>query len=203
MHHSLRLLRPVCAATAVALVSTLLISCGGRYIETAGTDTIVSVDQINIQDWSMAADEMVQSLLTSGMLERAPTQPATLAVSRIVNNTTEQVDADYLTRRIRVALNQSGKVMTTTTIGLGDVVEDPLARKLAREYEESGDEQVIRPRPYFTLSGKLLEDRARAGRTRQVTYTFQLALTEVDTGLAVWEDVKDITKQGRRPSVGW
>ena len=38
---------------------------------------------------------------------------------------------------------------------------------------------------------------------RQTTYTFQLSLTTVRDGLAVWEDETQITKQGQRSSVGW
>lgn len=173
------------------------------YIDSTGTRTIVSLDQINIQDWANAGDQMVNSLLASGVLNRAPEQPAVLAISRIVNNTTQQVDTDFLTRRIRVALNKSGKAVTTTTFGPGGAVEDELALE-AGEYQRFVEgESAPRPLPYFTLSGKLLENRAQAGSTRQVTYVFQLALTEVRTGLAVWEDEVMITKQGQRASVGW
>ena len=66
----------------------------------------------------------------------------------------------------------------------------------------AGQTQVTRL-PYYTLSGKLLEDRAQAGKVKQVTYTFQLSLTTVKDGLAVWEEEKQITKQGTRSSVGW
>jgi PBP1b-binding outer membrane lipoprotein LpoB len=33
--------------------------------------------------------------------------------------------------------------------------------------------------------------------------SFQLSLTTVKDGLAVWEEEKQITKQGTRSSVGW
>lgn len=174
-----------------------------RYVDSKGTSTIVSLDQIDIQDWNKAADEMVASLLASGVLERAPEQPAVLAISRIVNNTQQQVDTDSLTRKIRVALNQSGKTITTTTLGLGGKAEDPLAKEAAEMQAMLGGQKKATTLPYYTLSGKLLEDRTRAGKTRQVTYTFQLALTTVRDGLAIWEDEKQITKQGSRPSVGF
>ena len=191
----------LCLAAAGALGTFAFTGCqtGARYVESQGTDTIVSLDQIDIQDWNRAADEMVQSLLDSGVLERSPELPAIMAVSRIVNDTQQQIDTDSLVKKIRVALNQSGKVVTTTTVGLGGVVDDPLALEL----KQQAGEGAIRPMPFFTLSGKLLEDRARAGSTRQVTYTFQLSLTTVRDGLAVWEDEKQITKQGRRATVGW
>ncbi|MDP0495486.1 MAG: penicillin-binding protein activator LpoB [Verrucomicrobiota bacterium JB024] len=165
-----------------------------KYVDSAGPRTIVSVDEINIQDWSSASDQMIDSLLSSGVLERAPSQPAVLAVSRIINDTRTHVDTDLLTKRIRIALNRSGKAMTTTTIDVLASPEDPLAAAVS---------QKAAPTPFFSLSGKILEVNARAGDTKQVTYVFQLSLTEITTGLAVWEDQVEITKQGSRASVGW
>jgi PBP1b-binding outer membrane lipoprotein LpoB len=120
-----------------------------------------------------------------------------------VNNTQQQVDTDSLTKKIRVALNQSGKVITTTTLGLGGKVEDPLAKESAEMAAMMAGQKQVTRLPYYTLSGKVLEDRAQAGKVKQVTYTFQLSLTTVKDGLAVWEEEKQITKQGTRSSVGW
>lgn len=194
----------------VFIVSLLVVGCASNraprdavYIDSTGQRTVVSLDQINIQDWSLAADELVASLLNSQVLDRAPQQPAVLAISRIVNNTTQQVDTDFLTRRVRIALNQSGKALTTTTFGRAGQVEDELARETGEMQRFMEDDAAPMPIPSFSLSGKLLEDRAQAGRTRQVTYVFQLAMTDIRTGLAMWEDEVMITKQGERAAVGW
>ena len=96
--------------------------------------TIVTTD-INIQDFSYAAEDMIKSLLASGALDKTQIQPAMLAISRIVNNTTQQIDTDLLIKKIRVALNQSGKALTTTTIGIGGIAEDPLAQGIQQEKE--------------------------------------------------------------------
>lgn len=184
----------------------LLTGCGSNavYVDSGGPETVVSLDSINIQDWSRAADEMVESLLNSGVLEQSPRQPAVLAISRIVNNTTQVVDTDMLTGKIRADLNRTGKVLTSTTVGLGGRAQDPLARE-AQELARfsAGERAPSNDMPDYTLSGKIMEDQVRAGRTRQTTYIFQLALTDVRRGLAVWEDERQITKQGTRPSVGW
>lgn len=197
-----RLLALYAVVTPAAL---FLAGCetGATYTDSKGTGTIVSLDQIDIQDWNRAADEMVASLLASGVLERAPEQPAVMAVSRIVNNTMQQIDTDSLTKKIRIELNRSGKTITTTTLGLGGRAEDPLAKEAAEMQAMLDGQKKATTLPYYTLSGKLLEDRARAGSTRQVTYTFQLSLTTVKDGLAVWEDEKQITKIGKKPSVGF
>ena len=186
-------------------VSVLLIFGGGathtRYVETTGPRTIVTTD-INIQDFSYAAEDMIKTLLASGALDKTQIQPAMLAISRIVNNTTQQVDTDLLIKKIRVALNQSGKALTTTTMGVGGIAEDPMAQGIQQEKEFYTDKKEPQRMPDFTLSGKIIEKRDRQDDVRQVTYAFQLSLTD-NNGLAVWEDEKEISKQSKRGVIGW
>ena len=173
-----------------------------HYVETGGHENVVNVGQINIQDYIQAANAATGDLLASGALDRVATPPAVLAISRIVNNTGQQIDTALLTKKIRIALLNSGKAQTTTTMGLGGTAEDPMAKGLQQENEFMNDQKVTR-KPDFTLSGKIIETTARAGSTRQATYSFQLSLTDARTGLAVWEGEKEITKQGTRSSVGF
>jgi len=191
---------PIPLALALALALTGCYHRDARHVESGGPRTIVSVGEIDIQDWNRAANEMVESMLASDAFQRE-SAPAVLAMSRIVNNTTRRVDIDLLTRKIRVQLNQSDVARTTTVGGLGEA-EDPLAKQIR---EQEGKKK---PRPDFTLSGKISQVRADADRTfradvKQTTYVFQLSLTDVDSGLAVWEDERQITKQGSRDKVGW
>ena len=172
-----------------------------RYVEPTGPRTLVT-SEINIQDFSYAAEEMIKSLLVSGALDKSPQQPAVLAISRIINNTTQQIDTDMLTKKIRVALNQSGKVLTTTTIGIGGIAEDPLAQGMQQEKEFYADKKEPQRIPDYSLSGKIIEKRDRQDNVRQFAYIFQLSLTD-GRGLAVWEEEKEIVKQGKRGVIGW
>lgn len=173
-----------------------------HYIQTGGRESLVTVNSINIQDFIQAANNATSDLLASGALDKVPNPPAVLAISRIVNNTGQQIDTDLLTKKIRVALLNSGKAQTTTTLGLGGAAEDPMAKGLQQENEFKSDQKVTRT-PDFTLSGKIIQTIARDGNTSQSTFSFQLSLTDAKTGLAVWEGEKEITKQGARPSVGF
>jgi penicillin-binding protein activator len=195
-----KILLPLLAA-AIPLVGA---GCAtdAHYVQTGGSESVVSLGQINIQDYIQAASDMTGKLLASGALDRVATPPAVLAISRIVNNTGQQIDTDLLTKKIRVAVLDSGKALTTTTMGLGGTAEDPLAKGLQQENEFKNDVKVTRT-PDFTLSGKIIQLAVRAGDTRQSTYSFQLSLTDSKTGLAVWEGEKEITKQGTRSSVGF
>ncbi len=175
---------------------------GAHYVQTGDQHNIVSLGQINIQDYIQAANDMTGKLLASGALDRVANPPAVLAISRIVNNTGQQIDTDLLTKKIRVSVLESGKALTTTTLGLGGSAEDPMAKGLQQENEFKNDVKATRT-PDFTLSGKIIELTARASNTRQTTYSFQLSLTDAKSGLAVWEGEKEITKQGTRASVGF
>lgn len=194
-----KIILPVMLATGVAFVTGC--STNAHYVETGGRESVVSVGKINDQDFIAAANAATQELLSSGVLDRVKNPPAVLAMSRIVNNTGQQIDIDLLTKKIRVALLQSGKAVTTTTFGLGGKAEDPLAQGIQQQQEFMNDTKTTRL-PDFTLSGKIIENTAKAGNTRQSTYSFQLSLTD-QQGLALWEGEKQITKQGSQNSVGF
>lgn len=178
-----------------------LAACSGpktTYVDPGSSRLVTTTEGVNIQDFAQAADAMVNSLIDQqvnpGQLQSGvPGQPALLAISRIQNNTGQQLDTDLLVRKIRIALLRTGKVQTSTTIAFGGP-EDPLAAEEAPNTNR---------RPDYTLSGKIIEDRTQAGNVRQSSYIFQLALTQVGQGIAVWEDEKTIVKQGGRPSVGF
>jgi hypothetical protein len=197
-------MKPIVFSLLLAITASMLATgCGtpARRIETGGRDSITSVEQIDIQDFITAAEASVNKLLASGALDRVSTPPAVLAVSLIRNETGKQFDTDLLTKKIRVKLNASGKALTTTTVGVGGKAEDPLAKGLQSEREFLEDKKVTRP-PDFSLSGKIIETRAKAGNVKQSTFSFQLSLTD-NRGLALWEGEEEITKQGKRPAVGF
>ncbi len=184
------------------LSAALFAGCATQatHVESQGNQTLVTVNKINMQDWYTAADKMINSLLGSGKVQTNGDRPAIMAISRIVNDTTQQIDIDMLTKKMRVALNQSGKINTTTVYGLGGA-EDPLAKAAAEKQAFINNEKVTKKYDY-TLSGKIHEERTNIGRLHEASYIFQLSLTDAN-GIAVWEEEVPITKQGKGKAVGW
>jgi hypothetical protein len=195
----------------IALFALLLSGCGSsapnsaQYVDPNGPRTIVSLNQIDIQDFNTAANAMVQSMLASPQFNNAlaqlPSLPAVLAVSKITNDTTQQFDTDLLTQNILVALNASGKIVTTTTFGPNP--QDKMAQQAGNMQAFLNGQQAPTRIPDFTLTGKILISTAKAGDVYQRSYIFQMALTSIRTGTAVWLDQKTITKQGQKPAIGW
>ena len=175
------------------------------YIDSQGPGTLIVGNQVTITDFYMAADDMVDSMISSGVFNNTQKQRSILAISRIINDTREQFDTDQLVKKIRVALNQTGKVVTTSIIGLGGRVEDELAAEIHSTKKIMQNKASISDTtPDFTLSGKIIQPPiARSGNRRQNSYIFQLSLTDTTSGLALWEDEKTITKQYNKAAVSW
>ena len=58
--------------------------------------------------------------------------------------------------------------------------------------------------PDYTLYAKLIQQTDRNSKLTQNTYSFQMSLVQVKTGLTVWEDEKQISKQTKaKGALGW
>lgn len=181
--------------TAVA-GAALFTGCAtdAHYVKTGDREQVISLGQINIQDYANAASLAVKKLLESGAIDKVANPPALLEISRIINNTGQQVDTDLLTKKISIALLQSGKAQTK--------IVDKQTKGYQQETEFMNDQKATRL-PDFTLSGKIIETVDRAGSTTRTTYSFQLSLNDPKAGVQVWEDEEEIGKQGTRSSVGF
>ncbi|MCX5651797.1 MAG: penicillin-binding protein activator LpoB [Planctomycetota bacterium] len=194
----------------IAIVATLplaLVGCQkAQYVDPKGNDLIVNADRMNIQDWNLLADQVVQSMVNSGVLARLPNQPAGVLLNPVINTTTQQFDTDGIMKKIRISLLNTGRCEVIMTAGPGGRAEDKIAQDAqALKDFQSGKDNQVNPNnvPDATLTAKLIEDRARSGSTRQVAYVLQMSLTNTTTGRAVWEGEASVIKQGQRSSVGF
>lgn len=193
--------------TLLITAALALVGCEtpATYVDPNAGAGIVSIDQVNIQDFANAADGMLQSLYDSPAFVGAKAKDGgspVLMVGRVRNDTAGNFDTDLLVKRLTTSVTRSGKARVAKAAGFGGAEDQAAAEARKAAAAESG-QSAAAIIPDFTLSGKILEVRAQAGSTKQVSYVFQLSLTEVKTGLAVWEDEKQITKQGKKNSVGF
>jgi len=202
----MKLTAPSKLATVLAVGSLLMLTGCESPTETRTVDAkgpeVINTAAINTQDWANASDQLLASLLSSEALNNAPRTPAILAVDRIINNTQLMVDTDLLIKKIRVGLTQTGKIAVTNTLGLG---ERAVVASEAAEFEEMQSGKKAKTLvPDFTLYAKLIQQTDRNSKLTQNTYSFQMSLVQVKTGLTVWEDEKQITKQTKaKPALGW
>lgn len=172
-------------------------------------DNNASIMGLDYRDFEQAASEAVNDMIASGAVSKPDGGRYVLVISRILNDTMQNIDTDQLVKKIRVELLRSGKVVTTTAVGLNGA-EDPMvaaARKL-RKSKEVNQRGVARKgqiiAPDLSLSGKILQRTNRIdSSTDQVEYFFMLTLTDINTGLAFWEGETPIIKRGDAGTVSW
>ncbi len=190
----------------------LLISCGerrpvgraadARYLEDGSNKGLVNLDKINSQDFTRAANQLIGDLLTSGALTKAPTQPAILHVGEVRNDTQTYFDTDLLLQGMKRDLIATDRVRISTTAGPGGKGTDSYAQEVRENLDAEG-KKINRPRPYFSLSGKIIEETSRVDKVTQKDFYFLLTLTEIDSGTGVWFGRELITKQGSRGAIGF
>lgn len=172
----------------------------------AGGETTFGLDY---RDFEYSAKRAMDSFLSSP-LSRKPgtTAPWVMAISRIINDTTLNIDTDQLVKKIRIALLNSGRVITTTAVAAGGP-EDALSAQV-RDLAESDlfnqdtvAKQGTMVAPDLSLSGKIIQRTNRVGGKQQVDYYFQLTATDIATGLAYWEFEEVIAKLGSNKSFSW
>lgn len=176
---------------SLLLASALLIvGCGtpASYKDPNGRDLVVSLEKVNIQDFANAGSAMLQSMVQSKAFDRK--DPPVLQLGQILNDTTNNFDTSLLLSKITMPLVNAGRIQLLES--------DPVA-SAARAATPGAKVPVAE----FVLKGKILEDRANAGSTRQASYIFQLTLVDVRTSLAVWAKEETVTKAGSKNSIGF
>lgn len=165
---------------------------------------------LDYRDFEDAASNAVQSLLGSGAVTNPAGGRYVLMISRIVNDTMQRIDTDQLIKKIRIELLNSGRVVITTAVS-GAGAEDSASfdvRSDLRGNDEFDQSRVQRKgtlvAPDISLSGKILQRNITIDRRKQqVEYYFQLTLTDLATGLAVWENEYPIIKRTSGRSAAW
>jgi len=196
---------------SVGLGTILLTGCATETVNIdMNHDKGKAVMGLDYRDFQASAQEMVESMIASGALNKKGGGRYVLVVSRIINDTMQHIDTDQLVKKIRIGLLRSGKVVVTTAIGANGP-EDTMAmqtRKNLRGNAEFNQRTVAGKgnmiAPDLSLSGKIIQRNIRVdSSTQRAEYYFQMTLTDINTGLAFWEDERVIGKQGSNKSVAW
>ncbi len=165
---------------------------------------------LDYRDFEEAASDAVQSMISSGAVDNPAGGRYVLMISRIINDTMQRIDTDQLIKKIRIELLNSRKVVVTTAVS-GSGAEDSASfdvRQDLRGNAEFDQSRVQRTgtmvAPDISLSGKILQRNLSIDRrNQQIEYYFQLTLTDLETGLAIWEDEYPIIKQTTSRRAGW
>lgn len=192
--------------SAVAFLAMVLTGCGieAHYIDPTGDDALVTVSSVDPVEWIRVASQAADSLVASGALRRSDGQAPVVMVSRIRNYTLLHLETSLLTGRLRQAILKSGQATVSSAVGYGGNVDLAVRRIRDKENDDIFNQDTVQKRgtviaPNFSLGGMIVQQTAYSGRTEESYYMFHLTLTDLATGVAVWETNIDFAKQATRP----
>ena len=184
-----------------------LCACGGtRVVDLNDKDDVATMQhvmELEYRDWTNTAEKMTESMIKSGVL-KSESKPV-IAIADIVNDTTQRFDTDILTKKIRTTLLKSGTVQIATNFSGEDSTSNAVrAQRGNTEYDQN---TIVKSgtlvAPNMSLSGKMLQRNLKlesgwfSAVDTRVEYYLQLTLTDLKTGLSVWEDEQPIVKEGK------
>lgn len=184
----------------------VLAGCGGTHVVDLDNEREVQnmqdVMELEYRDWTKTAENMTDSMLKSNAFSGI-SKPV-IAVADIKNDTMQRFDTDILTKKIRTTILKSGRAQISTNFTGEDKTSDKMrSTRGDAEYDQSTFAQkgtLIAPN--MSLSGKMLQRNLKLNSgwfssvDTRVEYYLQLTLTDLKTGLSVWEDEQPIVKEG-------
>ena len=203
-------MKKILYTTLTIMIAVTIIGCQPA---TRNIDTVNDIGSplmgLDYRDFARAASDMIQSMSRSSALRKPDGGRYVMATSNIKNDTMLRIDTDQLMAKIQEDLLNSGRVVFTSSIGSGDSVEEMIlkARKLRSDPEynvQTVQEEGRLIAPDLSISGKILQKNMDYNKnTQQVEYYFQLRITDLETGLVIWQRETVIGKRGSDKSVPW
>ena len=188
--------------TLFIFLPLLLTSCGttAHLIEVGSDEELTTISSIDPRDWQKAAADSIGSMLESGVLKRPDGRKNVVMISRIRNYTLQHLESRLLTAKMRQAILASGQAVVTSAIGNSSNVDLAVRRIRDKEYDDLFNQDTVQKRgtvigPDLSLSGSITQQTAVQGRTEESYFVFHLVLTDLKTGLALWENNVEIAKQ--------
>ena len=184
----------------------VLTACGGTHVVDLENQREVAsmqdVMELEYRDWEKAAADMTDSMLKSNALTGV--KKPVIAVANIKNDTMQRFDTDILVKKIRTTILKSGRAQIATNFTGEDTTSNKMrATRENAEYDQSTFANTgTLVAPNMSLSGKMLQRNIKlqsgwfSSVDTRVEYYLQLTLTDLKTGLSVWEDEKPIVKEG-------
>lgn len=184
----------------------ILTACGGTHVVDLENQREVAsmqdVMELEYRDWEKAAADMTDSMLKSNALTGV--KKPVIAVANIKNDTMQRFDTDILVKKIRTTILKSGRAQIATNFTSEDTTSNKMrATRENAEYDQSTFATTgTLVAPNMSLSGKMLQRNIKlqsgwfSSVDTRVEYYLQLTLTDLKTGLSVWEDEKPIVKEG-------
>ena len=164
---------------------------------------------LDYRDFNMAANSAIEEMLADSVFNQPDNHRVILMIGFVANRTMQKIDTDSVIKKIRVALNRSGKAAVSTVIAHGGPESAAASINSSMRDNEDFNQLTIAKKgkfeaPEYELTGKFLQRNVRAGKNHtQAEYYFQLSLTNLTSGVAMFESERRIIKRGTNKTVVW
>ncbi|WP_255835072.1 penicillin-binding protein activator LpoB [Kordiimonas sp. SCSIO 12603] len=187
----------------------VLAACGGQAVHNSAGVATVSQDPsrtgavagvgIEGQDIQAMTDQMMRDMLTNPMLANAANPPAIIVDSGFfVNDSTQRMNKDLITNRLRVNLNRAsmGRMVFVGRNYAGMVQQErSLKREGVVDTATRGTTQAQAGADY-RLGGTIASSDSRDARTgmmqRYTQITFEMV--DLERGVIVWSGIYELSK---------
>jgi penicillin-binding protein activator len=187
-------------------VAFLTLGCGSRqYSKGEYKDPnviILLTDKFSENDLQLIAKKISNSILESTLVKGKDKRPV-FAIERVTNKTSEHIDMESLTDKIKVELIQSGRVLFSDK-GLRENVAQEIEYQGSKYVDPSTAKQVGKQvGADYLLTGNISSIVQEAGKNKLVYYKSTFNLTNLSTNLIEWSDEKELRKAYKKRYVGY
>lgn len=188
------------------LVVFFCVACGSRqYSKGEYKDPNVIAlltDKFSENDLQLIAKKISGSILDSPIVKDSSKKPV-FQIERVSNKTSEHIDMESLTDKIKVELIQSGKVLFSDKS-----LRDNVAQELEYQKSEYVDQGTAKRAggqigADYLLTGVISSIVQEAGKNKLVYYKSTFNLTNLKNNIIEWSDEKELRKAYKKRYVGY
>ncbi|CBG40474.1 penicillin-binding protein activator LpoB [Helicobacter mustelae] len=188
--------------TLIFALAFMLAGCGPKAMEVSPDSKFVTMG-LDYENLKKVMQDMIESLMQDPYVQKIKTSnPRVVAISDIINDTTQKIDVESLSRELTRAMRKSGKFKLTMAMARGGasmdgMIQDVRNMRNNKEFNQyTTTEEGTLVAPTLSLSGRIGQSVHRMGETKKVDYYILLTLTDIKTGVVIWDNQQEVSKMG-------
>ncbi len=192
-----------CTIISICMYLSACSDKAARYVNDSSDYTSFGID---LHDIDSVIANNTKSLLQSSYVKEMKSKKL-LAISNIINQTHEDIDMEFVSRKFVRSIRQSNKFTLTNAIaGSGATTEQMIAKSRDLNNnpmynQHTTQENDTLEAPELALSGRIIERKKTIDKIQRVDYMFLFVLTDLKSGKVLWDNEEIISKVTSNTSV--
>lgn len=156
-------------------------------------------NEFGLTDLQILAETMTGSLLTSQIITESTEKPV-ITVQEIKNKTSEHINTKQITDKIKVKLSKSNSVIfARDASAMSGAMSELQRQNQSGLYAKSKTAKIGKAQgAKYLLYGDITSINKKAGDITNIDYTLTLQLDDIEQGIMVWSEEKEIRKTSER-----